>query len=99
MNLPRMSFTLLAAIVLGIVIAIVAPHQLLVTAYKLSLISAAGVGGYWLDRECFPYARPDTFIPGPGAPFYQLETIIFAACMIRRAIIIAACMIAVGLGA
>jgi hypothetical protein len=39
-----------------------APHQLPVSLYKLSLVSLAAVVGYWLDRSIFPYARPDAFL-------------------------------------
>lgn len=60
--LPRMSATLAGAILLLLVIAYIAPQQLPVTIYKLSLITIAAVIGYWVDREIFPYARPDRFI-------------------------------------
>lgn len=61
-NLPRMSATLAGAILLLLVIACIAQQQLPVTLYKLSLITVAAVIGYWIDREMFPYARPDSFI-------------------------------------
>lgn len=60
--LPRMSATLAGAILLFLVIAYIAPQQLPVTIYKLSLITIAAVIGYWIDRDIFPYARPDRFI-------------------------------------
>lgn len=69
-KLPRMSATLAGAILLLLVIACIAPQQLPVTLYKLSLITIAAVIGYWIDREMFPYARPDSFIdssPGGSA--------------------------------
>lgn len=91
MNIPRMTATLIVAICLCLAIAAIAPHQLPVTLYKLSLISAAGVGGYWLDRELFPYARPDRY---PAD-----ESFLTAVAMLRRAVIVSAAMIAVGLGA
>lgn len=87
----RMLDWIIVAVLLAIAIAIVAPHQLPVTLYKLSLISAAAVAGYWLDRSLFPYARPDDLSLSPG-----IET---AAAMLRRAIVIAACIIGVALGA
>lgn len=79
------------ALLLAGVIAWLAPHQLPVTLYKLSLISAGGAVGYWIDRSLFPYARPDDYWVAPG-----IET---AAAMLRRAIIVAACIVGVALGA
>lgn len=64
-----------------------APQQLPVTAYKLSLVTAAAITGYWIDRVVFPSWRPK-----PGNRFVEVA-------QIRRALIIAAAMIAVSLGA
>lgn len=79
------------AAVMVATIAVIAPHQLGVTAYKLSLVSLAAVVGYHVDRSAFPYARPDDISVEPG-----IET---AAAWIRRALIISAAMVAVSLGA
>lgn len=59
------------------------PEQLPVLTYKIGLVTLGGFVGYWLDRHLFPYARPHTF---DGSADYP----IFAASMIRRAIIVAA---------
>lgn len=56
---PRLFGWLIATILLLVAIAFLAPQQLPVSLYKLSLVSMAGVVGYWLDRSLFPYARPD----------------------------------------
>lgn len=61
-RLPRLSGWLLITIALLICVALIAPHQLPVSLYKLSLVSLAAVVGYWLDRSIFPYARPDGFM-------------------------------------
>ena len=45
--------------VLSVAIALVAPQQLPVLAYKCLLLSVAALAGYALDRSLFPYARPD----------------------------------------
>lgn len=90
-RLFRMFDWLLFAILLTVLIAVIAPHQLPVTAYKLSLISLAAVAGYWLDRRLFPYARPDDLGLAPG-----IET---AGAQLRRAMIVSACIIGVALGA
>ena len=87
---PRMTDWLLVAAVLTIIIWAIAPHQLGVTAYKLSLVSLAAVAGYWIDRRMFPYARPDELM------LSDLQT---AAAYLRRAIIVGACVVGVSLGA
>lgn len=81
-----------------IAIGVTAPQQLPVSLYKLSLITSAAWVGYWIDRSLFPYARPDAFLEGPlvvRKGCYRA----FAAAQQRRAIIIAACIIGVALGA
>lgn len=106
-KLPRMAGWLMVSIVLALVIVALAPQQLPVTLYKLSLITTAAWVAYWIDRGLFPYARPDRFIQwnaSPGAPAVGLalsssQVIAFAAAMLRRAILIAAAMIGVALGA
>lgn len=92
MQPPRMIVSSVLAIALGVAISQIAPHQALVTLYKFSLVTGAGVAGYYLDRELFPYARPDIFLVGG-------REIAFAAAQIRRALIVAAMMLAVGMGA
>lgn len=108
MKIPRLSGWLIATILLLLAIVLLAPQQLPVSLYKLSLVSMAGVAGYWLDRSLFPYARPDTWLVKPfslGAPYvpdYAIQPgaeIVFAAAMLRRAIIVGAAMLAIGLGA
>lgn len=111
----RMADLLLVAIVLSVLVLLLAPQQLPVSVYKLSLIALAAVAGYWIDRRLFPYARPDMFLSvdeppieeeGPEGSTLTLGTYadpvlprLMAAAMLRRAIIVAAAMIAVGLGA
>lgn len=87
-RLPRMSGALGFAIAFAALIAWLAPHQLGVTAYKLSLVSLAAVCGYAIDREMFPYGRPHEL--GPGAR---------DLAEIRRALIVAACIVGIALGA
>lgn len=86
----RMFDWIIAAILLLALIAYVAPHQLTVTIYKVSLVSLAACLGYWLDRSLSPYARPHDVL----TKSYML----FAVTQVRRAIIIAACIIAVSVG-
>lgn len=53
-----------ALITLALLVAVwaLAPQQLPVSLYKLSLVTLAAVVGYWLDRSLFPYARPDALM-------------------------------------
>lgn len=57
----RMADWVIAAALLTMVVWLIAPHQVPVTVYKLSLVALAAVSGYWIDRSLFPYARPDLF--------------------------------------
>lgn len=86
----RMLDWLLIAAALVVVVALIAPHQLGVTLYKLSLVSLAAVVGYWIDRSLFPYARPDELA------LSEHETV---AAYLRRALIVGACIVGVSLGA
>lgn len=88
----RMDDWLAYSLILVALIAWVAPQQLGVAAYKLSLISLAGLSGYVLDRSLFPYARPDD-------PTIMGNDARFAYAMQRRALIVAACILGVSLGA
>jgi hypothetical protein len=109
-RLPRMGWCLLLAVILLAAVALVSPQQLPVILYKFSLVTVAGVGGYWLDRWAFPYGRPDFFLfrtpVGKGETLRsplrllpsRLTRIPFAAANIRRAIIMGAAMLAVGMG-
>jgi hypothetical protein len=113
-RLPRLSGWLLITLALMLAVLVIAPHQLPVSLYKLSLVSLAGVVGYWLDRSLFPYARPDVFLQleateaeqdeGPNACTLEAQADdtllrLMGLAMLRRAIIVAAAMVAMGLGA
>lgn len=123
----RMADWLMCAVLLTLLVWLMAPQQLPVSVYKLSLVALAAVAGYWIDRSLFPYARPDSYLAcaqfaalpntgiaqpepinvvasdcpecsvqtGPNADF----TYLLGQAMLRRAIIVAATMLAVGLGA
>ncbi len=87
------------------------PEQGGVILYKATLLCVAGAAGYLLDRLAFPYARPDSYLDWPWREreaegfqsLYANHSIVkgykkvFIACLIRRAIIMAACMLALGL--
>lgn len=95
--LSRMSPWIGAALaLLGVVIAI-APHQISIIAYKLCLSTLGAVAGYWIDRSLFPYARPHRFWRDQGPPMAGID-LVFAACQIRRAMVVAALVIGVNVG-
>lgn len=112
-HLPRMLWWLLGTIALMLAAHVARdadPASLLaVTLYKGHLMSLGGWGGYWLDRALFPYARPHVCLEDEPAPldlqadeaFEQLPlaTRDYPLMMLRRAIIVAACLMCVGLGA
>lgn len=112
---PRLSGWFLIALLLAVLVWAIAPQQLPVSLYKLSLVTLAGVVGYWLDRSMFPYARPDEFlpdttrvhdVPGTDEPMCTMlvapedaQLKLAGMAMQRRALIVAATMLAMGLGA
>jgi len=100
-RLPRLSGWLVITIALLFMVWLLAPQQLPVSLYKLSLVSLAAVVGYWLDRSLFPYARPDGFLFCVERTKYASVVFgnLLAASMIRRAIIVGFAMLAMGLGA
>ena len=119
---PRMTDWLVIALLLAVLVWLIAPQQLPVSLYKLSLVALAAVAGYWIDRSLFPYARPDFFLqlggfdddPKPATENPDLDGVVMlelqaapdgallklmGMAMLRRAIIVAAAMVAVSLGA
>lgn len=110
LQLPRLVSWGLLTLALLAVVAVVSPVQLPVVVYKTSLISLAACAGYWIDRTLFPYARPDGYLVrdwryGSTEPEHDADhpvvaayTTVYAAAMMRRAIVVAAAMIGVALG-
>lgn len=131
---PRLSVWWALTLLLLALVWLMAPHQLPVTIYKLSLLSLAAVAGYWVDRALFPYARPHAWLrllqpplppcqlgmpagraPQHGPPAEEASLTVELSCMtpdeitpddliacvamLRRALIVAAAMLAIGLGA
>ncbi|MDR0249922.1 MAG: putative holin [Burkholderiales bacterium] len=100
---PRLSGWTLIAIVLTIGVALVKIDLLPITLYKLSLITLAGVSGYWFDRRVNKESRPSDFCRyssvDPDAPPVIIDKELFIAAQLRRTIIIAAFVLGVCLGA
>ena len=61
-RVPRLSGWMLITLLLLVAVWALAPQQLPLSLYKLSLVTLAAVVGYWLDRSLFPYARPDALM-------------------------------------
>lgn len=106
MRKPRLFWWQIATLVLFVAVLFLRPQDVPLTLYKLSLLTLAVLLAYWADRELFPYARPDQFMAlpfSPGSPYVPERSvpvelrIVFAAAMLRRAIIIGACVVAVAL--
>jgi len=77
---PRMGWSALAAIILGLLVALFAPQQLMVLVYKLASIIAGAVAFYYVFRELFPYNRPSDLLEAPNAEGFRA---IRAGCQVR----------------
>jgi hypothetical protein len=88
-----MTSAAIMTVLLLCMVAIIAPQQLPVIVYKISLVTIAGLAGYCFDRALFPYARPDRFGANADASARR-----FMVAQLRRALIVCASMLAVGLG-
>lgn len=75
------------ALIITALVGVIAPHQLGVLAWSLSKLAFGAYLGYWIDRSIFHYARP-----GDLTEFEQ------HMAGLRRAVIIAAAILALGLG-
>lgn len=96
--LPRLAGWKLLIAALFLALYVLAPQQLPLTLYKLTLVATAGVVGYWLDRSLFPYARPDRCLSADRQRILPNRNLMLSSAMLRRAVIVAACIIGVALG-
>lgn len=85
---------LILAMVTTFVVALLYPHQLGVLLWSLTKLCWGAYLGYWIDRSIFPYARPDRFNPDLDTN----ERTSWEVLMLRRALIIGAAILALGLG-
>jgi len=92
-KMPRMTSAAIMAVLLVCLVALISPQQLPVIVYKVSLVTIAGLAGYGFDRALFPYARPDRFERNADGASRR-----FLVAQLRRAAIVCAAMLAVGLG-
>lgn len=82
-----------ACTVFTLVVALIAPQQVALLAWAINKLTLAVWIGYIADRAIFWYARPDRITPELMANGATADV-----AQIRRAIIIAACVIGIGLG-
>lgn len=95
-KVPRLTLFLLISIVLMAIAYCFRESDPLISVslYKAHLMSLGGWGGYWLDRAVFTSARPHMFnLSEPDG------LVAFSFAGLRRAVIIAASLICVGIGA
>lgn len=91
----RMIIWLAISIPLFLIVAFLSPQKIDLLVYKAVLITFSAWLGYRIDRGLFPYARPDRLAEEPAMPDSDLA---FSAAMQRRAIIVAACVLAMAIG-
>lgn len=89
----RLGPWLILALLCATIVGLLYPHQLGVLLWSLTKLSFGAYLGYWIDRSIFPYARPGNFTYSSAHSMTA-----WAMLMLRRALIIAAALIALGLG-
>lgn len=110
---PRLQLPFLALLAIGLqgVIFLFSPAQGPVILYKLAMSVIAAVLAVFCDVAVFPFARPDSYLDDdwrkdpdadrPGSADYPIadgyEAAFCLACL-RRALIVAAFVLAVSLG-
>lgn len=98
--IPRLGGWALIALALMLLLSYEHPQQMGVVLYKCALVTLAAVLGYWVDRSMFPYARPHKQIRECekeciGHSRIQLVPTLL---MMRRAVIVLACILGLTLG-
>lgn len=88
--MPRLTGWLFLTIMLMGLIAWIAPHQIQVTAYKVSLVTLGGVIGYWMSRAVVKMRMDSILVAGQ----YTLA----AALLIYRGVCVGCGMLALSLG-
>lgn len=104
----RLGPWLVAALIMAAIVGVLYPHQLGVLLWSLTKLSFGAYLGYWIDRSLFPYARPHELFSKAAhvSGTIREESALSASRLrreaslatLRRAVIIAAALIALGLG-
>jgi hypothetical protein len=108
---PQLFFFALLALCLQVFVWLFMPQDGPVILYKLALPVVAAIIGLFFDFAAFPFARPDSYLvdywkknpeaDNPGDADYPIAegyTSAFNTACIRRAIVIAAFVLAMSLG-
>lgn len=100
MRIPRLTDWMLITICLVLAIALIQPQQLQVVVYKACLVALGGVIAYWIDRRMFPYARPHEMVKRYTKAVSRADEdgaighgLVASLAMIRRAIVVLACIL------
>jgi hypothetical protein len=109
----RMSIWLWVSIVLTVIVILLTPRLIGSTVAKFLAVIGGGWVGFWFDRCMFPYARPDCYLESTDwldyrdkvgkiegkedFPVIDSYMMIFAAAMLRRALLVIGGMIAAAL--
>lgn len=100
-NKPRLTNWIVLTVALLIIVGIIRPEQLTVVLYKASLVTLGAVTGYWVDRALFPYGRPHLFLSltdDSQKDTQQEITPAVTLLMLRRSIVVLACILGLTLG-
>lgn len=110
---PKLQLWFFALVALGLLVELVwfAPVQVPVIGYKLALVTVAAILGVFFDSAVFPFANPASYLEDdwqkhPDAnnfcdadyPIVSGYKKVFVGASLRRAMIIAAFVLAVSLG-
>lgn len=90
--LPRCFTWMLISILLLVSVSFTSPTELPVILYKLSMVTTGAVLGYWIDRALFPYDRPHSYSESGE------DLIPRGLAMLRRALVVIACVLGLTLG-
>lgn len=99
-NYLRMGIVGLIAVALLALLAYIVFSQMTVILLKAAELSLAAYGGYWFDRWLFPYSRPHELTADTTPNIwseYDRTGYVYAASMLRRAIIVGSAMLAMAL--
>lgn len=109
----RMLLCALIAAVLWAVLWHVAPREAVTVLYKVTMVLTAAVAAYWVDRWLYPYARPEGYLAEEWRdridagkwpddiedfPVVAESRTLFAVACLRRTVLMAVAMLAVGMG-
>lgn len=108
-KLPRFTGLIILTIVLLAFIAYLKPELIGGDLHKLSLNMLGALSGFWIDMRAFPYARPDGYLTAicwrtvekrEGAANFSIASgyeIVFAVCLLRRALMMVGGMLTTGM--